>query len=108
MDPVPDAKVSWKLVAGSVVENVGAVTRWASQNYRFQRPVLARDGDAVPDRLLECLGQTVEHADIQIDPAPGVIGGATGDQHDLCHDQSGLTDQVSSGLDQDLSRERMA
>ena len=108
LDPVADSQISWKLVAGPVVEDVRAVTRWAGEDDRLQRPVLAGDRDAVTDGLLERLGEPVEHADVQIDPASLVIGGAAGDQHDLGLDQSGFTDQVASGFDQDLSGERMA
>src|ERR1700729_835754 len=108
MYPVTDAQIRRKLVAALVVEDVGAVTRWASQDHWFQPPGPARRPDAVPDRLFERLGKSVEHADIQVDPASLVISGAARDQYDLRLDQAGLADQVTSGFDQDLSGETTA
>ena len=59
--------------------------------------------DAVFDALTDRLGETVELADIEIDPALAAIA-LVGDQHDLALDQPGIADQRAARLDDDLGQ----
>src|SRR5262249_29512090 len=57
--------------------------------------------------LIDGLGETVEFADVEIDPAYLVLRAALGDQHDLGLDHAGIADQAAAGLD-DGFRNRVA
>src|SRR6202035_5945326 len=58
-----------------------------------------RGADRIADRFADGLGETVEFADVEIDPAHLVLGAALGDQHHFGLDDAGIADQAAARLD---------
>ena len=61
-----------------------------------------RGADRIADRLVDGLGQAMELADVEIDPAHLVLGRALGDQHHLGLDHAGIADEAAARLDDGL------
>src|SRR5690348_7020029 len=101
LDLITDGEAEWQLVLGLLIKNVGTVAGRAGQDYRTRGPAAPRRFDAVFDAFADRLGQPVELADIEIDPALATIA-FVGDQHDFALDQPGIADQGTARLDDDL------
>ena len=56
----------------------------------------------IADRLVHGLGQPAELADVEIDPAQGIVLLLARDQHDLGLDDAGVADHAAAGLDDGL------
>src|SRR5712671_1835722 len=101
LDLVADFEAERQPVLGVLVKNIGAVAGRPGQDYRSQRPGAPGRLDAVFDALPDRLGEAVELADIEINPALAAIA-LVGDQHHLALDQPGVADQGAAGLDDDF------
>src|SRR3954447_16179978 len=85
-----------------LVEDVGAVTGRAGENDWQRWSGTARRLDAVFDAFAHRLGQPVELADIEINPALAAAVALVGDQNDLALDRAGVADQRAARLDDDF------
>ena len=56
-------------------------------------------GDAVADGFVFGLGEAAEAADVEVDPAGGVVPEPAADQEDFAADDACVADEVAAGLD---------
>src|ERR1051325_1707978 len=103
LDLVADLQLQWQPVFGALVEDVGAVAGRAGNDDRALGAAAPARLDAVFDALAHRLGEAVELADVEIDPASVAIA-LVGDQHDLALDNPGIADQRAARLDDDLGQ----
>src|SRR5262249_40198140 len=69
LDLVADLEVERQLVLGPLIEDVGAVAGGPCKHRWPQGPTVDGRADAVLDALVHGLGEPVELADVEIDPA---------------------------------------
>src|SRR5262249_9812962 len=83
-----------------LVEHVDRVAGRAGNDARRGLVAIMRGADRVADRLADGLGEAVELADVEIDPADLVFRTALGDQHHFGLDDAGIADQATARLDE--------
>src|SRR5450631_104109 len=101
LDTVAALEVEWHVVAGLLVENVGAVTGRTGEHDRSRRSGTRR-AQSILNALVERFGQAAEFPHVEIDPARLVGARLARDQHDFALDDTGLGDQGPARLKHQL------
>src|SRR5262249_12436103 len=86
----------WRLL----VEHIDRIAGRAGNDARRGFVAIMWRADRITDRLADGLGETVELADVEIDPTDLVFRVALCDQHHFGLDDAGIADQAAAGLDE--------
>src|SRR5262249_59909431 len=69
---------------------------------RRELGAVSRRADWIADHLVDGLGEAVEFADVEIDPARRIVRRLARDQHDFRLDDTGVADEAAARLDDRL------
>src|SRR5215471_57528 len=104
LDLVADLEVEWQLVLGLLVEDIGSVAGGTREHRRPHCPAVAGCADPVFNALVHGLGEAVELAHVEIDPALVLVVALARDQHHLALDHASIADDRAAGLHHELGQ----
>src|SRR5208337_2551070 len=93
-----DLQAHGKGVRFLLVEHVDRIAARPRDDARTRRFAVALRADRIADHLVGGLGEAVELADVEIDPAQRIVLRLLRDQHDLRLDDAGVADHAAPRL----------
>ncbi|ENN87458.1 hypothetical protein RHSP_28371 [Rhizobium freirei PRF 81] len=98
-DLVADGERHRQRIEVLLVEHVGRIAGRTGNDAGLHLVAVAHRADRVADRLVHGFGETAELADVEEDPASGVVVRFLGNQDDFGLDHAGIADHAAARLD---------